>query len=383
MDHGILFVDDEDNILSALSRELRPWLTAHRLQFWSALSGEQALEFLAGHHQGVIAVVTDMRMPGLAGEVLVGLIRDSWPDIETLVLSGHAELENLSVAVGAGIRGFLTKPWEPEALQKALAQAVERSEVRRKEVLRRDQLLSQSAQVQELQTSLFRRDELDPRRFSLALAYRPQKDQNCGGDFYEVIALDSERCVVLVGDVSGRGVEAAFVTGILHSLVQREEVQWFLVGEPSPETFLELLNSLVFSSLSTKHARHVALNVLFFDRTAEQLTFSSAGGLPLVRVRDGVGTYFHLQGLPLGVADDLEYSVKTVSTKPGDHWFVMTDGVVDRGSDGFVGGEDLVRLAAEAVVSQRGVDGLLDDALGLFPGLSFLDDLTLVEVTLP
>jgi len=380
VERGILFVDDEERILSALARELRPWFSSRNLTFWPARSGEAALEFLHAHHRRVLAVVADMKMPGIAGEALLEQIGTSWPEIHTMVLSGHAELAGLSRAVGAGIRSFLTKPWEPEALTGALDRAIRLREQARLSELERAHVTHQLTRTRDIQTTLFRRDPIDPTHFGIELTYRPLTEQICGGDFYEVIQSGPGGCTVVIGDVAGHGAEAAFITGILHTLTLQPETLRFLVDEPDPGRFLQTLNRLVFAELSTDQARNVALSVLVFHRGSSTVSYASAGGLPLLRLRDGEGSAFHLQGLPLGFTPEVDYPSRSIRTLPGDRWLVMTDGLLDRGKDGLLPGPDLVRIAAEAYRSGRGHQGILEDCLGLFPWGSFLDDLTLVTV---
>lgn len=380
VDSGILFVDDEESILSSLRRELRPWFLARGLIFWPVPSGEAAVDFLARHHRKVLAVVTDMRMPGMSGEALVEQINRSWPEIHTLLLSGHAELQGLSRAVGAGIRGFLTKPWEPEALIQALDRVVQQREKARRTHLQRAHLTHQLTRTRDIQTTLFHHQVPDPERFGLELTYRPMAEQICGGDFYEVFCIDEDRCVLLVGDVSGHGAEAAFLTGILHTLLSRDDIASLITDDPQPGMVLEALNEQVFRFLSVDQPRNVVLTALLFDRAEGLVTYSNAGGLPLVRIREGQGSAFHLQGLPLGLSSSVDYPVRTLRLEPGDRWLVMTDGLVDRGRDGFLPGGDLVNIAVEAYRSGRGHQGIIEDSLGLFPSGEFLDDLTLVTV---
>lgn len=371
MDRGILFVDDEESLLRALGRELRPWFYARNLVFWAVTSGEEALGFLAARHAEVAAVVCDMRMPGLSGTEVLESIQSSWPHIPTILLSGQAEPVGLSRAVGAGIRAFVPKPWTTDQLTEELEKALE--DGRSRTLTRR--LEYQLSQTRRAQTVLFRRDTLDP-GFVVDLTYRPFEDQVCGGDFYEVVDLGPGRCLVLVGDVAGHGAEAAFITGIVHSFFLHE-----LTETTSPDGLLEGMNRRVFEHLADA-GRTIAATALVFDRLAGTVTWANAGGLPLVLVRQGVGTQVHLRGLPLGLAATTEYPAQTVSLLTGDLWALMTDGLVDRGAAGFVAGEDLSKVVAEATGSGRGHPGILEDLVGLFPEGRFGDDLTLVTMEL-
>jgi len=380
MERGILFVDDEEPILTALGRELRPWLQDRGLSFWKATSAEAALQFLRTEHGRVQVLVSDLKMPGMAGDELVARVKQFWPDIEAVLLSGHAEIQGLSRAVGAGIRGFVPKPWDTAGLTHELGKALDSRNRLREEDLQYNHLTSQLARTGDMQRTLFRRDELDPKRFRLELTYRPLEGHFCGGDFYEVVSLGPDRCVVLVGDVSGHGAAAAFVTGVLHTLITQDEIFNLLAGSASPAYLLNRLNDLFFSILAADQARNVSLSALVFDRSAGTLQLANAGGLPLILVRAGEGRTIHLPGFPLGLDPEAVYTVQTLDLVPGDRWVLMTDGLVDRGPEGLIPGPEVSQTVARAFVDGGGHPAILE-ALGLrFPDGDFLDDLTLLSV---
>ena len=114
----ILFVDDEANILAGLRRMLRGLRPTMDLHF--AESGEQALAVLAA--QPVDVLVTDMRMPGMDGATLLGIVQERYPQVVRLMLSGQSDRESVLRTVGS-VHQFLTKPTTPEALKEVLTRA--------------------------------------------------------------------------------------------------------------------------------------------------------------------------------------------------------------------------------------------------------------------
>lgn len=379
MDRGVLVVDDEELILNSLGRELRPWLESHGLVYFQARSGLEALDFLSQRHRQVMILVTDLRMPGMAGDELVAEVRHRWPTIGAVLISGYAEMQGLSRAVTAGISGFVPKPWEPSALVAELDKALAERERLRQAGIRANELNYQLTRTRELQKTLFRNDDLDPTRFVRSLVYKPLADQLCGGDFYEIVGLDADRCVVLLGDVSGHGAEAAFYTGVIHTLITQDEIFNLLTGSASSGYLLNRLNRLVFDHLSNDQSRTVALTVMFFDREVGRVQISSAGGLPAILVRHGVGTPHLAQGLPLGLVPEADYPVLSVEIRSGDRWVVMTDGAVDRGQAGFLSGTEVVRTVARSLAT----GGHLETVFAAFQASSagpLVDDLTLIEL---
>jgi CheY-like chemotaxis protein len=107
----LLLVDDEADILSSLKRLLRP--LAYNII--TANSGEQGLQILTEQHVDVI--VSDQRMPGMSGVAFLCLVKERYPDIVRMVLSGYADLQSVTDAVNEGaVYKFMTKPWDDEQL---------------------------------------------------------------------------------------------------------------------------------------------------------------------------------------------------------------------------------------------------------------------------
>ncbi|MDO8945743.1 MAG: response regulator [Desulfocapsaceae bacterium] len=119
MGEKILLVDDEANVLEAIQRQLR-----NRFDIKTAQSGEEALEVLRTSGPFSI-IVSDMRMPGMDGVQLLTLVKDMYPDMVRIMLTGNADQETAAEAVNAGqIFRFLNKPCSTATLATALALAI-------------------------------------------------------------------------------------------------------------------------------------------------------------------------------------------------------------------------------------------------------------------
>lgn len=107
----ILFVDDEPDILQSLEDLLRKYRREMEMVF--AGSGEAALEKL--HKAEFDVVVSDMRMPGMDGATLLQKVKDNYPDVIRIILSGHAEKNVIFTAMPV-FHQFLAKPCDAETL---------------------------------------------------------------------------------------------------------------------------------------------------------------------------------------------------------------------------------------------------------------------------
>ena len=114
----ILFVDDEAMVLNGLRRMLRSMRQAWHMDFLE--SGEQALDWLEKNPCDVI--VSDMRMPGMNGVKLLEQIRQRYPYVIRIALSGHSEMEMLLESVQAAHQ-FLAKPCDAELLKSTIDRA--------------------------------------------------------------------------------------------------------------------------------------------------------------------------------------------------------------------------------------------------------------------
>ncbi len=117
---SILFVDDEQNVLDAIKRQLRK-----KFNIITALDGTEALETVK--REGPFAVVvSDMRMPVMDGIEFLSRVREIVPDTVRMMLTGNADQETAIEAVNRGsIFRFLTKPCSVELLENSLNAGIE------------------------------------------------------------------------------------------------------------------------------------------------------------------------------------------------------------------------------------------------------------------
>ncbi len=120
MNH-ILLVDDEQNVLNALTRALFD----EQLEISCAKSGEEALKIIST--KPFKLVISDERMIGMQGSELLAILKEKYPQTLRILLTGHATLDAAMKAVNQGeIYRFFTKPWNDTELKFAIRTAIER-----------------------------------------------------------------------------------------------------------------------------------------------------------------------------------------------------------------------------------------------------------------
>src|SRR5207248_10115053 len=119
MSEKILLVDDDENLLAGLRRQLR-----QRFDLQTAQGGYAGLEALAENGPFSV-VVSDMRMPVMNGVRFLARVKERYPDTVRMMLTGNADMDVAIQAVNEGnIFHFLTKPCTPDTLSLALQNGI-------------------------------------------------------------------------------------------------------------------------------------------------------------------------------------------------------------------------------------------------------------------
>jgi response regulator RpfG family c-di-GMP phosphodiesterase len=117
----VLFVDDEPSILSALRRLFRP--QGYRVLL--AESGPMGLDLL--EREPVDLVVSDMRLPEMDGATLLEKVRERWPTVGRILLTGYADIGSTVAAINRGqIHRYVAKPWDDRELVMCVQDGLER-----------------------------------------------------------------------------------------------------------------------------------------------------------------------------------------------------------------------------------------------------------------
>ncbi len=208
----------------------------------------------------------------------------------------------------------------------------------------------QERQIAEtLQDALLAEEPPEVDGLEMATLYRAAAGAMVGGDLYDVWVLPNGRVAVMVGDVAGKGVQAAGTTGMVRYLVEG-----LAAHEQDPGRLLDELSRLVTGRLG--EAAFVTAFLAVIDRNADALEWTSAGHPPPLLVgADGSVTALEDPDPPLGFVMEGPYRTHTTPFPPGALLVLTTDGILDamRGDEPF--GEERLRKTILRVVTQPAV----------------------------
>jgi len=118
--YSILIVDDEPNVLNAFQRVLR----REPYTLMTAQGGEEGLTLLEARE--VSLVISDYNMPGMNGLDFLKTVKQLYPHILAIMLTGQAEIQIAVQAINeAGVYKFIQKPWDDDDLKVTILRAVE------------------------------------------------------------------------------------------------------------------------------------------------------------------------------------------------------------------------------------------------------------------
>ena len=223
----LLLVDDEENILSALTRLLR----RDGYQILRATSGREGLELLATNTVGVI--ISDQRMPEMSGTEFLSKVKDMYPDTVRIVLSGYTELNSITDAINRGaIYRFLTKPWEDDLLRANVEEAFRRHEMKQENQRLTRELQTANEALSALNRDLERRVEEKTREVVRNLNVLRISQETLDYLPVAVIGIDEEGMIAvanrlaneilappgsgLLGEMADTRIPAALLGGIVH-----------------------------------------------------------------------------------------------------------------------------------------------------------------------
>jgi sigma-B regulation protein RsbU (phosphoserine phosphatase) len=222
--------------------------------------------------------------------------------------------------------------------------------------------------AQEVQAQLFPKQISQLESLEVHGFCRPAR--TVSGDYYDFLTLNSDKLILAVGDISGKGISAALLMATIHSAVRAYSLEGIpLLREPvavgaaagsgmmlasnlpgvevSPANLLSLLNHQLYES--TPLEKYATLFLGIYDGTERTITYSNGGHLPpVIMSHDGSVRKLDCGGTVVGLFDQVTYEESTVQLRPGEIFLAYSDGVTEPENDfGEFGERRLVELLRE------------------------------------
>jgi sigma-B regulation protein RsbU (phosphoserine phosphatase) len=366
----ILVVDDEPGMLRAVDRVLSEWhhVVGTRLSREALAAADEFHPDLA---------IVDIRMPDLDGFELMARLKARFPQLDVILMTGSVDDldDKLVKAIRSAAFYFIQKPFDREVLRTLVERCLElrwRREEHRQNLQR---LETEIAEARAFQQSLLPDREAIVNRVAVCCRYAPCS--RLGGDLYDYVGTASGRTALLIADVSGHGVSAAMLTGVVKSAFHASYVDGF---EPhavvhrvstglaafSPDRFVTLVAALI--APDEREVRYVNAGhpaVVLWGRSRPPLWLESTG--PLVSP----------------VLTAATWDAPVVRMDAGDHLLLYTDGVSETLADRDGRAEERFASAIDRAAHGGAalLDTILGDVRGELAGQPQPDDLTLLTAS--
>jgi phosphoserine phosphatase RsbU/P len=214
-------------------------------------------------------------------------------------------------------------------------------------------------------------------RFDIHAEMRPARE--VGGDLYDVFALDDDRLIITIGDVSGKGVPASLFMAVTQTVIRLVVREGYNL-----QTEIERANDLLVAN-----NREMMFATLFcgvLDASSGTLTYCNCGHNPPIAVRAASGRCERLRANspPLGIEKGITYQAQSLTLTAGDLVLLYTDGVTEaQNSEGVQFGMERLEqlmIAARTVSAGEAVERVLQRVTEFSRGMSQFDDITCVAL---
>jgi len=366
----ILVVDDEPGMLRAVERVL---CEDHHV-VGTRLSRD-ALS-VAEEFQPELAIV-DIRMPDLDGFELMARLKTRFPRLDVILMTGSVDDldEKLVRAIRSPAFYFIQKPFDREVLRTLVERCIELRWRREEHRLNLQRLETEMAEARAFQQSLLPARETIVNRVAVHCRYTPCSA--LGGDLYDYAAASGGRTALLIADVSGHGVSAAMLTGIVKSAFHASHVDGF-----DPSAVVQRVSTGLAAFSPDRFATLVSVLISPGER---QLRYVNAGHPPVLLWGAARQPEWLQSTGPLvsPVLTAATWHAPVVPIADGDRLLLYTDGISDTFSD------DEGRFEERFIdIVERTSDGgaplleaILADIDRDLAGAPQADDLTLLTAT--
>ena len=366
----------------------------------------QLESFISSMVEGVTLLDADgnVVMMNDAGKAMLGIPPDApyddWPRYQRYTMEGQPipldDFASFRALRGETVRNTRYKvisPWGKELIISASSSPVRDGEGRvigatnvfhdiSSEVEfehRRQELFEKEHHISEMLQQVLIPSHVPYNMYGISIATRYQaalEEARVGGDFYDIFELGEGKIGVLIGDVAGKGLQAA-----IRVAAARHSIRSYAYLDLSPGKVMTLVNAALIRE-DTDPSNLLTAFFAIVDAPNGTITYSSAGHEPPVVCNvDKNIEELQVTGAMLGVIEDAEYSERVYKLRSGDSVVMFTDGITEarRDSSDFFDKEGIIKhLMRCCDAPPEDIASALLEAATLYAGGSLQDDAAIV-----
>ena len=326
----VLVVDDEPKNLKLLQVRLK----SVGYDVSTAVDGLEGYEMAQKIKPAII--VSDLMMPRVDGVEFLKKIRadESLKDVGFILLTARDTHESTVEGLSVGADDYITKPFDTEELFARIKTNIRVSnlqeEIKEKnrlleeninELVKKDKKIQDDLEAAKvLQQALLPVDF--PENESLRFGIKYQPTDKVGGDIYDIFEIDKNNVGILMSDVSGHGVPAAFLSAMARMAIINNERYYF-----SPALLLQTVNEQLCANIKTEYYLNMFYVVL--NTKSKSLLFSKNSHPNAFVFRQSSGKLEQLttEAIKIGNDEKARFEEKETKVEKGDKILLLSNGV--------------------------------------------------------
>ena len=255
-----------------------------------------------------------------------------------------------------------------------VAVAVENARMHQK-MLEQQKLEQELVIAGELQGCILPKKQFRSGGLSVSVGYKPAKVVS--GDFFDIIKINKDRVIVVIGDVAGKGIPAA-----LYMVRVMTRLRSFLRDSGCLKDAASKLNNILISN--SIRGIFATITIVCLDIKKKKAIFVNAGHMdPVILDGNKEKKYKIQKGVPIGIFQGSEYPQTEVPFDKGSSIFLYTDGITEarnKGKKEF--GENRLKKLVKEYIGKDSIKRIFKDVDSFSKGTDQHDDLTAVLIHL-
>ncbi|MDZ7762288.1 MAG: fused response regulator/phosphatase [Desulfovermiculus sp.] len=312
----ILIVDDSPGVCDLLSEFLE-----NTYQVQTAEDGNQALKIYASYHPDIILL--DMHMPKMGGLDVISHLRNKRQDHEVyiLVITGETSFQLKKDSLEQGANDYLIRPYHSEELLARVGVAERQTKLRKQLKAAYHNIEREIEMLGDIQSRLLPAQHPPFPNILIDTLFKPSG--RASGDFFDYFPTNDNTIRLAVCDVSGHGARAAFLMGVVRTLIRLSEKTSLNLDQ-----VLTLLNDSLMDIIGGE-SDFISLFLADVDTQSFTLSYINAGHCPgLMTSGDGKVEILEANIPILGITS-ITPVIQTRSLQEHSSLFLYTDGIYE------------------------------------------------------